>query len=84
MKKSKGFGLVEIVVSMVILGIMYFVVSKTLFRGPADAQTVENLKKEGVDASNSPAMMQKARENVGKYNEAEQQRVDEAKEAAGE
>ncbi len=66
MKRKKGFGLIEILLVVIIIGFLYYKMMKTSMNNPAFDK---ELAKEGIDTTGYPGMINITKEKVNKINQ---------------
>lgn len=80
MKQQKGFFLLNLILSLALMGILYLAIMKIYFNNPAglNKDTRKALMEQGVDVSNIPGLIQKAQQAANKANELGKQKEQEA------
>jgi len=74
-KERAGFGLVEMVISLAIMALLYYVISKKYMANPVgvDKQTQSALASQGINPNSLPDTVNKAGEAADKANKANKQ-----------
>lgn len=68
-KIKKGFALIEITISLVIIAILYYIVANTYFKKTKmDKETERALSEHGIDTSSSKAFIESTKNKVEEIN----------------
>ncbi len=70
MKRQKGFGLIELLLVIFIIGFLYYAMMKISMNNPAiDKELRDSLKKEGIAPTGYPGMINITKEKVNSINQ---------------